>query len=136
MECFQTYEEVVMIRFVKQLFVIEIVPKQVIDLLIVQSGSWSWSNPWTNSTWWKSWNKLQHLMRCDTNWPYDPRTFLVRMGQCKVVKNNSWTLYKNVPWSNVSSFKFRFKLKNEFLIYKKKVQVPFLFKFNIKSFVQ
>ena len=44
---------------------------------------------------------------------------------CKAINNNSWTLYKNVPWSKVSSFKLRLKLKNEFLIYKKEVQVPF-----------
>ena len=55
--------------------------------------------------------------------------------ECKVINNYSWTLYKNVLWSKVSSFKLRFKLKNEFLIYKKEVQVPFLFKFNIKPFV-
>ena len=30
----------------------------------------------------------------------------------------------------------RFKLKTEFLIYKKEVQVPFLFKLNINIFVQ
>ena len=34
-----SYQEVVMIRFVKQLSVIEIVPKQLIDLLIVQCGN-------------------------------------------------------------------------------------------------
>ena len=38
---------------------------------------------------------------------------------CNVISNNSWTLYKNVPWSKVSRFKLRLKLKNEFLMYKK-----------------
>ena len=28
---------------------------------------------------------------------------------CKVINNNSWTLYKNVPWSKVSIFKLHFK---------------------------
>ena len=32
---------------------------------------------------------------------------------CKVINNNSWTLYKNVPWSKVSSFKLRVKLKTD-----------------------
>ena len=36
---FQTYQDLVMIRFIKQLFVIEIVPKQLIDFRIVQYGS-------------------------------------------------------------------------------------------------
>ena len=36
----------------------------------------------------------------------------------KVINNNSWTLYKNVPWSKVSSFKLRVKLKtDEFFFY-------------------
>ena len=72
--------EAVMIRFIKQLFVIEIVPKYLIDLLIVQWGNWSWSILWTNSTWWKSWDKLRHLLTCNTNWAHDLRTFLVRAG--------------------------------------------------------
>ena len=75
-----SYQEVVMIRFVKQLSVIEIVPKQLIDLLIVQCGNWSWSILWTNSTWWKSWDKLRHLVTCNTNGPHHLRTFLVRAG--------------------------------------------------------
>ena len=53
---------------------------------------------------------------------------------CKVINSNSCTLYKNVPWSKVSSFKSRLKLKKCILIYKKKVQVLFLCKFNIKNF--
>ena len=35
---------------------------------------------WTNATWWKSWDKLRHLLTGNTNWPFDLRTFLVRAG--------------------------------------------------------
>ena len=31
--------------------------------------------------------------------------------ECKVINNYSWTLYKNVLWSKVSSFRLRFKWK-------------------------
>ena len=36
---------------------------------------------------------------------------VLEVTECKVINNNSWTLYKNVPWSKVSSFKIRLKWK-------------------------
>ena len=59
-----------------------------------------------------------HTVLCevgpDLPWPYllllcSQDVALRRL--CKVIKNNSWTLYKNVPWSKVSSFKLHVKLK-------------------------
>ena len=61
--------------------------------------------------------------------------FKIKTNICKVINDNSWSLYKNVPWSKVSSFKLLLRLKSEFLIYKEDGQVRFFVQVPHKDFL-
>ena len=77
-------------------------------------------------------NKVNTAIDEKPIWNKDGDNELVITMMCNVINNNSWTLYKNIPWSKVSSFKLRVKLKMNFW-YIRKVQVPFFVQVHHKN---